>query len=280
MFMLRIVVALLVVSTPAHAGKNKKKKGEDAVPITGWHQEEGWTGSCYFPPDFAAMGSGDRRMAWQKTRDALMGQWQGVRGDGVKFDEKAVTNVETTLLAKPERIDEVSLTNLELCKEAMSAGSTVAWGNWFKALTGELTEGECPWGNFANTQYNYLDINNDWQNPANVCKGDKVKVKASAIDYFRIEDGGDWINAGGTGEPAASGYPCTEPGCEIGALIVKFTGESGVEIIQANGLESTFTAPEHGVIRVMINDSNLSNNVWKVEKGLEHHTSIDYARVE
>ena len=279
MFLLRVMIGLLVVSAPAHAGK-KKKKGQEEEPIFGWHQEEGWTGSCFYPSDFAAMGAGDKRMAWQKTREALMSQWQGGRSDGVNFDEKAVINVETALLSKPERIEEVSQKNLELCKDAMANGSTIAWGNWLKALTGELTAGECPWPSFSNTQYNYLDINNDWQNQANLCKGDKVRVKASKIDYYRIDEGGDWINAGGTGAPAETGYPCTEPGCEIGALILRFKGESGMEIIQPVGLDNTFLAPEHGSITVMINDNNLSDNVWKVEKGLEHHTAIDYSREE
>jgi hypothetical protein len=281
MFLARVMIALLVVSVPAHAGKKgKKKKGAEVEPIFGWHQEEGWTGSCYFPADFGAMGAGDKRMEWQKTRDSLMNQWQGGRGDGVSFDSKAVTNVETALLSKADRIEEVAAKNLELCTDAMASGSTIAWGNWFTALYGQLTAGECPWPSFANTQYNYLDINNDWQNPANLCKGDKVKVKASKIDYFRLESGGDWINASGTGAPAETGYPCTEPGCEVGALIVKFKGESGIEFILPVGLEGFVTAPEHGSITIMINDNNLSDNVWKVERGLEHHTAIDYARAE
>ena len=279
MSLAHVMLALLVVS-PAHAGKKGKKNKGPVEPITGWHQEEGWKGSCFYPADFGSMGAGDKRMAWQMTREALMSQWGGGRSDGVSFDSKAITNVETALLAKAERIEEVSKKNLELCTEAMATGSTIAWGNWFKALYGQLTAGECPWPNFANTQYNYLDINNDWQNPANLCKGDKVKVKASKIDYYRIDEGGDWINASGTGTPAETGYPCTEANCEVGALIVKFKGESGVEFIQHVGLESVVTAPEHGSITVMINDNNLSDNVWKVEKGLEHHTSIDYARVE
>ena len=176
----------LVWSSPAIAGKKKKKKNEPAAPVVGWHQAEGDMGACYHPPNFEEMGVGSRRMAWMTTRDELMSQWQGNRGDGVLFDDVSVINLETALLAKPERIEQVAKDNLAYCKDAMSGKGTSEWSTWIVGLNGKLTEGECAWPNFAVTMYNYLSINNEWQNPAKICKGDAIKISISSIDYYRL----------------------------------------------------------------------------------------------
>lgn len=267
-----LCLGLLVFSC---AGKKAKNAGPPAPP-TGWHQEAGWAGSCYFPPDFGKMGEGDRRIAWQGARDALISQWQGQRNDGVKFNERAVESVETTLLGQADKIQVVVGENLRLCQEAMASGSTIAWSNWFDALNDQLTAGECPWPKFAVTLYDYLNLNNDWQIPANVCKGDKVVIKASAQDYFRLDPGGPWVNLEGSGEPG-NGLPCSASGCLKGMLVLRFTGQSGFTQVYPVGIESTFVAPEDGRIHVMVNDDNLSDNVYKVENRLEHHASIDYS---
>ena len=56
----------LVVAPAAHAGKKaKKNKKKGEPPPVGWHAEdaETWKGMCWYPPDFEAMGAGERRMA-------------------------------------------------------------------------------------------------------------------------------------------------------------------------------------------------------------------------
>src|SRR5687767_4108457 len=90
-----LVLPLLVPTNDALAGK-KKKKG-NAAPLVGWHKEEGWSGECYHPPDFSPMGAGDKRQAWQTTRDAIVAQWRGERGDGVSMNTQHVDNLETVL---------------------------------------------------------------------------------------------------------------------------------------------------------------------------------------
>ena len=108
----------------------KNKTVEPAAPIVGWHQEEGWSGSCYFPPNWEEMGSGDRRMERQNTLQALMSQWRGDRGDGVSFDEKAIENTETVLLGSPDKTEQVAAENLSECRKAMQKGQMSAWGSW------------------------------------------------------------------------------------------------------------------------------------------------------
>lgn len=267
----------LVWSSPAIAGKKKKKKNEPAAPVVGWHQAEGDMGACYHPPNFEEMGVGSRRMAWMTTRDELMSQWQGNRGDGVLFDDVSVINLETALLAKPERIEQVAKDNLAYCKDAMSGKGTSEWSTWIVGLNGKLTEGECAWPNFAVTMYNYLSINNEWQNPAKICKGDAIKISISSIDYYRLAPKGPWINGAGSSDAPSGNVPCKEPACTQGMVVFRFRGESGAETVGPVGLQTTFVAPEHGTIDVMINDDTLSDNVYKVERGLEHHASIDYS---
>lgn len=269
---------LLCLAPAAEAGKKSKTK---EPPKTGWQTEEGWAGSCYYPPDFEALGVGDRRIAWQSTRDAMMQQWNGTKGDGVQLTEKHVINFETVLLAKPERIEEVSKENLDKCVGFMKGNvSLQQWESWLISKPAELTEGECPYAPLDYTLFDYLDINNGWQIPRNVCKGDVVKVHGTDGDYFKLDKESDWINvAGDTSKPTAGGFACNVEGCFKGQLIMRFTGDSGVSNVYAVGIEYVFTAPEHGKIEVMINDDNLSDNFWKVDSGLEHHTGIEYAGI-
>ncbi len=273
-----LALVLLVIPLGAHAGKKKKKK-DSGPPPTGWQTQEGWAGSCYYPPDFSAMGAGDKRMAWQATRNELMAQWQGQKGDGVSFDDKAVINLETALLGKPERIEPVSKDNLEQCITAMKGGGFDAWGSWLGAQTAQLTAGECPFPPLDYTLFDYLSIHDDWQIPCNVCKGDHIKVKGSSMDYFRMEKDGPWINVDGDpAQPASSpDLPCNVEGCFVGQLIMRYTGEDHVTTVIPIGTRSDFLVPGHGRIEVMINVNNFENNVWKVESGLEHHSSIEYS---
>jgi hypothetical protein len=267
-----------VASDAALAGKKKGK--EPAAPAVGWQPAGAAGGQCWHPPDFAALPEGPKRMAWQETRDQMLSQWRGERGDGVKFEDKLVENVETVLLAKADRIEQVSKDNLAQCEAAMKGGSVATWEAWANTLVGNLTVGECPTPPMDYTMYDYLSINHDWHIPVSVCKGDLITVHGTTADYFQLTKGGPWLNVtGDASDTSTSGLPCNIEGCVRGMLIMRFTGESGVQQILPVGETREFLAPEHGRVDVMINDDSMSDNVWKVDRGVEHHTGIEYKPV-
>ncbi len=254
-----------------------KKNVEPPAPIVGWHTEEGWLGSCYFPPDYASLGTGDVRIARNETREMMMQQWQGNRGDGVSFDPDKIIAVETVLLGTPEKVEAVSRKNAELCQTAMTSGGTVAWSRWLDELPGKLMAGECR-RPLDYTLFDYLDIANDWQIPAPVCAEDVIRVKGSTIDHYRIEDKGKWITVeGDPDKPAYGDYPCTLEDCLVGQLVMRFRADSGMELVLPVGKELVWTVPEHGRIDVMINDTSFFDNEYKIESGMQHHTSIEYS---
>jgi hypothetical protein len=270
---------LLVLTTPALAGK-KKKKGADEVPVVGWERSDEDRWSCYNPPKWEEMGPGDRKLARGKALDAMYGQWTGERRDGVKFEEKMVIDLETVLLGRPDRIEEVANRNVTECVAARASGATISWGQWLDALPAQLTEGECPHPPFDYTLYDYLDIGRDWQIKGLLCAGDSIAVKGSETDFYRISEKGPWINV--AGDPDATvieEFPCTRGDCLAGQLIMRFKGASGVEQVIPVGRATTFKAPEDGEIHVMINDVSWYDNAFKVETGVQHHTSIEYSPV-
>ncbi|MEZ4237236.1 MAG: hypothetical protein R3F59_14010 [Myxococcota bacterium] len=259
-----------------HADAKRKKKG-DSGPKVGWQKEESWAGECYYPPDYASMAEGPRRVAWNEGREAVMSQWRGDRGDGVSLDSNHIENLETAILSKPERTTPVLKENVEMCEKVMSGKATNAdWEKWVVDIAGRLTEGECPFPPLDYTYFNYLSVNDEWQLPVNVCKGDDILVHGTEADYYRLEKGGPWLNvAGDASQPASGKMPCNIEGCLKGQLIMRFTGESHTQQIIPIGITTEFVAPEHGRIEVMINDDTLEDNVFKVESGLEHHTGIE-----
>lgn len=272
------LLAILIVPNAAEAKKNKKKKGEEAAPITGWAKAEGWQGDCWYPANYAALGTVERRIARQQTLEAMTMQWKGLRRDGVTFDPELIEDIETVLLGRPEKIEEFSLENKGRCEEGMKTGGTLSWGRWLDGAVARLTEGECA-RPFDYKLYDYLDIARDWQIPVSVCADDRIRIKASAIDFYRLEDRGPWINAVGNGEPALGEYPCTLESCTQGQLIMRFRGDSGTTLILPVGIEKIWDVPEHGRLDVMINDTTFFDNEFKVEAGMQHHTSIEYAPV-
>ena len=185
------------------------------------------------------------------------------------------------MLGRPEKIETVSLENLDYCKKAMASGDTTGWGNWIGGLSAKLTEGECKTP-FDYTMYDYLDIGKSWHIPLSICREDTVRIKASSNDFYRVRDDGPWINVDGDSSENTIGtdYPCNLEGCKRGQLIMRFTGESGMETILPVGIGREFTPAEDGRLDLMINDKDWYDNKYKIQSGIEHHTSIEYSPVD
>ncbi len=251
------------------------KKGPEAAAAVkvGWQEVQPGK-SCYYAPNFEKLAGTDRKIARQQTLEAMVSQWGGGRNDGVTFDETVVENVETALLGTPTAIETVAAKNLAKCE----VGDTATWGSWLARVPGELAVGQCS-NPLTDRWFYYLDIKIGWQNRAPVCKGNVVEVKASSVDFYRLNDKGPWVNAEGDTSKSASAteLPCNTPGCFPGQIVMRFVGESGATQVIPVGLSYVFTAPEHGSIEIAVNDDTFYDNQYKVESGLEHHTSIEYA---
>jgi len=275
-----VALALVVAAAPAEAGKRNNKKPDDAVPQVGWVDYA--KGSCYHPPDFDDMATGPKRMAWMETRNAIMSQWRGERGDGISFDDKVVDQFETVLLGVPDRIEVVAERNLEQCLAAMEAGGNPSnWSKWMTSMQSELTAGECPHPPLDRALQYYLEIRSDWGLPASVCKGDRVLIDATERDQYRIEPDGKWMNVAGDPDGTdVRGYPCARADCLRGQLIMRFRTPTGIDEISPVGLEKTFLAPDHGTITLMINDTELFDNEYRSKGGVVDHTGIMYKPAE
>ncbi len=257
------------------------KKNDTAPPPVGWHSEEGWTGSCYFPPDFAAVesteGLSERRMARQETLQQMQSQWGGAREDGVSFPSYVVDDVETVLLGRPEQIEVVALKNLEMCKQVMGAGSDpMTWQSWLNQLPDQLTEGECQLP-FTYTVFDYLEIGGSWQLSVPLCAGEVARIQSTTADKYRITEKGSWINTEGvpgTEGPDGEEWLCTMESCREGMLIGRFVTDDGIEEIFPVGLETTYRAPNHGTLSVAINDSTYYDNIYFKSGGIIDHTGI------
>ncbi len=248
----------------------KKKKGP---PATGWVNQGEGLPDCYQPPDFSTMNTIDRKMKRSDVLDEVLNQWRGQRSDGVSFNEVTIDKVETVLWGRPNRIEEVATENYIRCK----ADDKDAWESWAASLPAKLTVGECNTP-FDYTMFDHLDIETGWQRPRPICKGDRVVLKASAQDKYRITDDGPWINV--TGDPniptsGSSDWPCNIEGCFAGVLMFRFVGESGQSSVHVAGPQLSFTAPEHGTIDYRINDTQFFDNKWYQTGGIVDHTSIE-----
>jgi hypothetical protein len=252
-----------------------------ALPV-GWYTEPTWTGSCYVPPDFEKMESTDRKIARQQTLEAIHDQWLGGRKDGIAFKPQMIDDVETTLLGRPDDIENVSRKNLELCKQVMGAGgSKVEWETWLRKLPAQLTAGEC------NTPvdyqlFQYLDINTGWQQPIHFCRGNKVIIEATEKDMYRIVEGGPWISAEGdlSQKATAKELPCNFEGCYVGQLIGRYVTDSGIQTVFPIGLRKDFEAPEHGTLTWQINDTVWYDNVWRKQGTIIDKTAISVTPAE
>jgi len=271
---------MLMAALPILALGCGKKDAAPAPPPVGWHQEEGWTMQCYFPPDYGSLNESQRRLERSQILDEMISQWNGSREDGVSFDEDDIMTLETVLLGRPEKIEAVSQGNLTECKKVATGSSASAWNSWVRSLPAKLTDGECLTP-FDFTMFDYLDIGAGWQRTLPICQGDVIKISGTENDKYRITDKGPWINvAGDTSQPPASELPCNLEGCHPGTLILRFVSEAGVENIYAVGEELIFTAPEHGEISYQINDTTMYDNTWYTKGGLTDHTAIEISAME
>jgi len=275
---LAAVLALTLVSPVALAKKKKKKKkGEEVVVLVGWQTQEGWAGSCYYPPVWAKLSTSDSRLARQDALDAIVGQWSGNRDDGISFDEDTVTDTETVLLGRPEKTESVTDQNRDRCVATMAGqGSAGEWESWVKSLKASLTEGECKQP-LDYTMFDYLDIGSGWQRPLSICQGERVRISGTMTDKYRVTEDGPWITVEGDPDMPATGMdlPCNVEGCLQGQLILRFVADSGWEKVSPVGSQTIFEAPEHGVISYRINDQTWFDNAWFKSRGIEDHTAIE-----
>jgi hypothetical protein len=250
----------------------KRKRRGKGPPPAGWSTMDEGQPDCYQPPVWADLQETERRIKRAEVLDELLAQWRGARNDGVNFGDVVVERAETTLLGRPDRIEEVVTKNAALC----AAGDTGAWNAWAKALPKTLTVGECNTP-LDYTMFDYLDIEAGWQRPLPICKGNRVVIKGSSTDKYRIQDDGPWITVSGdpSQSTAGSDWPCNMEGCIAGVLMGRFVGESGTESIFVVGSQINYTAPEHGEISYRIYDKVFYDNAWYQSGGLVDHTSIE-----
>ena len=252
------------------------KNTEPAPPPVGWYQEEGWSHSCYHPPEYNALLAGDRSEARENALTALLEQWNGGRGDGVSFTPEVVEEIEIALLGLPDRIEKVSQDNLIKCKQvATNTGLTMSgWSEWISSLPSSLLADQ--YYSLGDTVMDYLNIEVPFERSFDVCPGDTFSF-TSTPDRYQITKGGEWITAAGDTNQSTDGsddLPCKEEGCYAGMLLVKYTHENGVEEIYPVGIDRTITFPIKGKFSYGINDVSFYDNKWYQSGGIIEHTAV------
>jgi len=266
-----LILGMLCLGMPTDANAWGRKK-KTAKPDS-WAENGEGKPACYVPPTWADLELIERKMKRSEVMDKMLGQWRGGRNDGVSFSKDIIDKLDTVLLGRPERIEGVSIENLAKCM----AGDLKAWERWVKSLPATLTAGECN-TNFDYTLFDYLDINTGWHGRRKICKGNKIALKASSMDRYKISDDGPWITV--AGDPAittaaSEDWPCNLEGCLAGVLMFRFTGESGMTSIYVAGSRLVFIAPEHGSIDYRINDTKFFDNKWYEGSGVIDRASIE-----
>lgn len=273
---MRLTASLLPLMLVATCAAKKKDQGPPPPPPVGFSAVG--SGQCWFPPDWEALTAGERRSLRSDAIAAVVSQWKGEQGGNAALDAGAVDNGEYALLAYPAKVELITAENLDHCKRALASGDVSAWSAWVGGLRAKLTAGECEKPLDAQV-YWYLDVSTTWQGSTPVCAHKEVLITVSSQDQYRLVPKGAWINAEGdpNGNVATSGAPCTTEQCKVGQLIVRFTGLSGVSMIVPVGLGRTFDPPEHGRIEFMVNEADVSDNTYRIENGMQHHTSVTFA---
>lgn len=270
----------------------KKPKAPPPPPVNAWGKEEGMKAECFYPADYERLADGDRRLARQAAVEAMTQQWRGARpdakarkaggaddqsmvDDGVQMEESVVEGLETTLLGRPELIEEVSRANLEQCKAYMKGGTLDSWKGWLIPMSSKLLAGECT-SPLIDTMFDYLEITRPWYRSLTICKGDRVHVNATLKDRYRITDKGEWITVEGVpGEKAiGADYPCNIEGCMVGMLVGRFVSDDGVEITFPIGADYTFTAANNGKLSWTVNDSTWYDNKYFKSAAFEDRVAL------
>ncbi len=272
-----VLIPCLVFSVAGKKDKKKKKRKKGAEPeveLVGWQPVEG--GACYAPPRWDELVTGPRRVVRAKATATIVGQWRGEREDGVKMDDRLVMDVETILLGDPKDVEAIAGENLAWCRKHF-AGQGQGWEAWIRTLPERLTAGECRGSLLPQEMHDYLNLAAGWHMKMDFCKGERVRIDVSTKDFYRVDEGGPWINADGDPDKEATGdYPCTT-GCKVGQVIVRFRNYDGsIELIEPVGTGTVFTMPDHGSIWIRVNDNTPADNVWKVEGGMQHHAGVSY----
>lgn len=253
----------------------KKVEELEVGPTSGWHIEEGWSGSCFLPPDFEAIEDVElREKMRQDTVTAMALQWEGARRDGVNFDAEMADRV--ALLLQPQRVPEVAAANYELCVEVMRDGVTTSrWGRWVQELHEELEEEACP--NPLEDTFHSLEVSRGWQLDVEMCAGQAYRIKAPTSELFQLGPEREYISV--EGEPEAlppEGAYCREvAGCAWGQLVARFESEDGEVTLIPIGGEYEGTAPAAGRLSIAINDDDHSDNRWRVRDGVQDGAAVE-----
>ena len=243
----------------------------DATP-SGWHAMDGWSGSCFFAPDFSSMATDVADSKRRATASALALQWRGQRNDGVRFDSELVDEVEALLKDDPAQVDAVAAENLSYCRDLMSgAVGTLEWGSWLEDQPDRLQAGKCV-QLVESPTYHHLQIDTTWQFPVELCAGESVRITASAQELFRLTADGDYLNAEGLEGEHGPDAPCTAEGALPGMLVARFA-DSCFPV----GLEASFTAPARGTLEIALNDGSPDDNAWREIDQVRDRISVEVA---
>lgn len=270
----------------------KRPKAPPPLPANAWGREEGMKADCFYPADYEKLADGERRLARQTAIEAMTQQWRGARpdakarkaggaddlsmiDDGVLMEESVVEGLETTMLGRPELIEQVSRANLEQCKTYMKGGSLDSWKGWLVPVASKLTAGDCT-SPLIDTMFDYLEITRPWYRSITICKGDRVHINATLKDRYRVTDKGEWITVEGVpGEKAiGADYPCNIEGCMVGMLVGRFTGDDGVETTFPIGADYTLTASSNGQLSWTINDTTWYDNKYFKSAAFEDRVAL------
>ena len=120
-----LITSLLLVAC------GPKKPQEPEAPKVGWVQEGESSTACYYPPNFAALDTLERKEAQSEAFDAVIAQWGGEKG-AFAMNPDVVETVETIMLGDMSKVESVVRDNLSYCKQY--AASASAKGNMGKLV--------------------------------------------------------------------------------------------------------------------------------------------------
>lgn len=244
-------------------------------PDSGWLLESGDRSACFVAPDLAAIDDATLREKQQRdTVRAMSLQWAGARRDGVDFGPERAAELEALLLADQSDTQAIADKNLEFCLGVMRNGNTTSsWGSWVEELQAEYKEAACP-EPLEEDLYHPVDLSFGWQLDLPVCAGQALQIKADVGQYYVLTESGPQLNVLGDSEsdPSAE-HLCTD--CKPGVLLARFepVGAGEVQVFEVGDAKS-FTAPSAGTLSVAINDTDYSDNSWRVHEAVRDGLTV------